>query len=261
VIAARLLLILAALLEPAQGLLSDAGLLERAESTFRRGKASHSQPTQAQAEFALAAAAYKEIYDRGYRSAALFANQGNAYFLAGDLPNAILAYRRGLQIDPGDRSLRARLELARGQVDYPRAGTGDSFRWVPRLSPRVLWTCLVCLYGLACVSGTRWWMIRRGWQLKAMVCAAIGALVCAAGIAWAELDRREDVAHPIVVVARDQVSLRKGNGHRYPPADDKPLNRGVEAHSLRMRGGWLQIELADGKVGWIPGADALTERW
>jgi len=240
--------------------LPDPALLQRAESAFRQGRECRTNPSQARVHFARAAAAYDHLRRRGFHSAALFANQGNAYFLAGDLPQALLAYRRGQRLAPGDRSLRTNLTLARAQVDHPLSRTGDWLPWLPRVSPRWLWTGLIGLYGLTCLSLARWWMLRRGWLLKAGSTAALGVLVLAGAVSLAEVDRRQDLAHPVVVIAKDQIKLRRGNGYRYPPADETPLNRGVEARWLLSRGGWLQIELADGKVGWIPGADALLDQ-
>jgi len=55
------------------------------------------------------------------------------------------------------------------------------------------------------------------------------------------------------------VMLRTGNGLRYPPRYETPLNRGVEARLLFTRGDWLQIEFAGGEVGWVPREYALVD--
>jgi hypothetical protein len=239
--------------------LPDAALPRLAESAFRQGTASRSNPAQARASFARAAAAFDELGRRGFRSAALCFNQGNAYFLAGDLPRAILAYRRGLRLAPNSLSKRTNLALARQQVEHPLATTADRWPWLPRPAPRWLWLGLVGLYGLAGFAFARWWMVRRNGLLLVGLFAALGVLVTAGGLILAEVDRRQDLAHPLVVIARDQVQLRKGNGYRYPVVDETPLNRGVEARWLFSRSDWLQIELADGKVGWIPHTAALVD--
>jgi hypothetical protein len=55
------------------------------------------------------------------------------------------------------------------------------------------------------------------------------------------------------------VKLRKGNGQSYPEYDYL-LRPGVEGR-LRFDDprGWLQIELADGEVGWVRRADVLVD--
>ena len=50
----------------------------------------------------------------------------------------------------------------------------------------------------------------------------------------------------------DGVLLRKGDGQTFPPRYETPVNRGVEARRLYERGGWVQIELSGGEVGWAP---------
>ena len=68
------------------------------------------------------------------------------------------------------------------------------------------------------------------------------------------LDRRRDAATPVVVATRD-IELRAGNGSEYPAKLQLP--RGGEVRRLFERGGWLQVEAADGTVGWLP-ADAVV---
>jgi hypothetical protein len=240
--------------------LPDAALLQRAESAFHQGKESRTNPSEARFHFACAAAAYETLRRRGFESAALFRDQGNAYFLAGYLPHAIQAYRRGLRLAPGDRPLQSNLALARAHVDQPQAGSVEWLPWLPRFAPFWLWTGLIGFFGLACLSFTRWWTVRRNWLLKMGGVAALGMLVLSGAAGVAEADRCLDLAHPVVVIATDHVMLHKGNGFRYPHVDELPLNQGVEARLLYSRGDWLQVELADGKVGWIPGADGLLDK-
>src|SRR5262245_48200826 len=112
--------------------LTDAELLARAETAFQQGLATRATPRSAREHFAQAAADYGTLRQRGDRSAALLRNQGNAYLLAGELPRAILAYRRGLHLAPGDRRLRSNLAYARQQVISPNTATADWLSGLPR---------------------------------------------------------------------------------------------------------------------------------
>ena len=243
---------------PAEGL-SDGDLLNRAEASFHRGIQARSDPGQGRQAFDQAATDYEALRQRGFRNANLLHNEGNAYLLAGDLPQAILAYRRGLRLAPNDRALRANLNYALGQVADPSAASlGKRPGW-PRPSRGVLLALLLGSYTLACVCLTRWWMVRRAWLLGMAVSAGILAAGMAAGLVWEVHARRQEAAHPLVVIAQDGVKLRRGNGFRYPPRDDAILNRGVEGRWLYTRGDWYQIELAAGRVGWVPRADVLLD--
>src|SRR5207244_1408008 len=91
---------------------ADGAVLQQAESAFVQGLQLRSQPGAARKMFQEAAQAYAVLLERGRHNAALFRNSGNASLLAGDLPQAILAYRAGLQLSPGNRALQRSLNFA-----------------------------------------------------------------------------------------------------------------------------------------------------
>src|SRR5438270_11427960 len=77
---------------------SDAELLAQAEAAFRRGTEARDHPEQARPLFRQAAHGYEALRRRGTQNTDLFRNEGHASLLAGDLPQAILSYRRGLRL-------------------------------------------------------------------------------------------------------------------------------------------------------------------
>src|SRR5216684_914744 len=90
---------------------SDQQILDRAQAAFQLGVKLHGTPEESK-QFQLAADYYEELRRRGVRNPALFMNLGNAYLLADDIPEAILTYRRGLQLDPNNLEMRANLAYA-----------------------------------------------------------------------------------------------------------------------------------------------------
>lgn len=238
-------------------------VLRQAEAAFRAGVAERARPEQARTHFRAAADAYEVLRQAGSHNPDLAANQGHAALLAGDLPGAILAYRRGLRLAPQDARLRAALAYARAQVVYSsdsalgRPALEHWPPWLPRPAP-VQWFWLAALaYALGCAAGTRWLMVRRGLLVTG---SALGvAALATAALLLEEESLRDTFRVPFVVVAEDGVLLRKGNGLAYPPRAEEPLNRGVEARLLFTRGDWFQVELASGEIGWIPRAYALVE--
>ena len=92
--------------------------------------------------------------------------------------------------------------------------------------------------------------------------AAVAGALSAAAFDHLDVERRhrlDDSNHPLVVVAKDRMELRSGNGKAYPPRYESKLRRGMEARCLYQRPGWLQIELAGGQVGWIPRDAAVLD--
>ena len=51
--------------------------------------------------------------------------------------------------------------------------------------------------------------------------------------------------YPLVVVSENGVLLRAGNSLAYPARYETPLNRGVEARLLFMRGNWAQVAVTE----------------
>ena len=246
--------------------LSDAGLLARAEASFAAGLGVRGQPSRARPLFRTAAEAYRKLHDRGLRNADLLRNEGNAWLLADDLPRAILAYRRGLRLDPADRSLQECLTFAREQVFYPFQGsfgrppTNNRPPWLPRLGLSA-WSFgfLLALYALCWGFLARWLMTRRS-RLLLLAVSGLALLIVVAGLFVVGTCYENRAAQgSVAVIARDGVYLRKGNSMAFPPRDETPLNRGVEARLLFRRGDWVQIELSAGQVGWIPAAAVVAD--
>jgi hypothetical protein len=245
--------------------ISDTELLHRAETAFHIGVKVSADPDEPRLHFYKAASYYEKLRSRGLHNADLYCNQGNSYLLAGDLPRAILSYRRGLRLAPSDRVLRANLAHARSQVAYPEPGNlgrppQDHWPpWLPYFSATQRVLFFLCAYSLGWLGIVRWWMAGRSGLLTAGILAFGLATLAAGSLALQEWNERQGACHPLIVLATDGTLLRKGNGPLYPPRWETPLNRGVEARLLFERGDWLQIELSGGQAGWVPRAAVLLD--
>jgi hypothetical protein len=245
--------------------LSDREILERAEAEFQEGVHLRQARDQAQPHFRNAAGYFEVLRQRGVYNPALYRNLGNAYLLADDLPRSILSYRRGLLLAPNDPELRDSLAEARERVAYPVSGdlgrprSDDRPPWLPHLHSNWLMVAAVACYIFGCLGMTRWRMVRRGRLLTLGMIALLMAGVLAGWMLLRSEERRESEEHPLVVMSRDGVLLRRGNGAAFPPRYDTPVNRGVEGRLLFERGGWVQIELSGGEIGWMPRQAVLVD--
>jgi tetratricopeptide (TPR) repeat protein len=244
---------------------SAAGILERAEKEFREAVQGREQRDEARKHFQTAAELYEALRRQGVNNADLYGNLGNAALLADNLPAAILAYQRGLRQDPGDRALHDNLEYARDQVAYPvgvpsRPAPDPWPPWLPRPADDLLLALALVLYGLGCVSATRWLMTRRsGLVMRSAVALVLGGVL---GLWWGsrQWQHDEDREHQLVVMAADTTPLRTGNGRSYPVHKAMPVvNRGMEGRLLFARGDWLQLEFPGGEVGWVPRGSVLVD--
>ncbi len=234
--------------------LAPAEVASRGEAAFAEGARRRDEPDAARAQFRKAVACFEELRRRGASNGTLYRNLGSSYLLADDLPHAILSYRRGLRLSPGDPDLTVGLQAARGRVNYPdgsRLGqpvADGGSRWPAVVVGDWLIGGAALLYATACVGATRWLMTRRAVLLAAALTALLGAGLLTA---LAVRGLRTKAEGPLVVIAEDRVLLRRGDSLSYPPRFETPINRGVEGRLLTTRGKWVQIELAGGEAGWV----------
>lgn len=230
--------------------------VERAAESFQRAGAQDGVTARRDA-YRLAAEQFQAIAADGHRNADLEFNTGNAYLLAGDHGRAILHLRRALRLDPGRAEFEANLAAARAaRRDEIAVATSTSvastlFFWhheVPldgRIGGATLAWCLA--FGLL----TARLLTGRPRGRGAAIVLLVGASALG-GSAAVELLTQGRTTEAVVVA--DRVEVRAGDGMSYEPRYENPLHSGAEVEVTEERGGWVRIELGDGKSGWLPAA-------
>lgn len=238
--------------------LTDEDILSRTESAFALGTQHRDDADAAREWFRAAARGYDELWRRGRHNPALALARARAHRLGGDLPAGLAALHEGLAVARYDRPLRVELEDARSAVAYPHDGDlAAQCRPTPpggigtRMSPAEAYLAAGLLWLLASLGVARFAMTRApvwlGFTGVGVVCLAV------LGGLWCQDWRRQTAAEarPVVIVTADAM-LKAGNGDSWTDRLNARLPRGVEARELSRRGGWVQVELAGGAVGWLP---------
>ena len=241
---------------------ADETILEESEQAFAAGVAARNDAAVARRHFLEAARGYDELLVRGCRNPALASNRSRAHRLAGDLPRAIAAIHDGLAVARYDRPLQVELEDARSAVAYSHDDLAALCRPRPtggigtRMSPLEALLAAGLLWLFACLGVARFAMTRvPHWIIASGV--ALLALLILGGMWWQDARRQtRERARPLLIV-KDDSSLKLGNGESWPDRLKWRLPRGVEARELTRRGGWVQVELAGGTVGWLPEASTI----
>jgi hypothetical protein len=249
---------LALVFSAAPALATSSETLAEAEHAFTEGVQLRDDSAKARPAFARAAAAYDRLWNAGFHTPELALNRARAHRLAGNLPRAIAALHDGLAVARFARPLQAELADARAAVQFPLDGDlaaqcrPKTLNIVSRrMSPADAWILTGLLWLLACAGVARFAMTRNFLWIGFGVFWLAGLLLL--GGLWlqdARLREREE-SYPLRVVAEDTM-LRKGNADAYPPRLEPALPKGTEVRELTHRGGWVQVQLPGGAIGWLP---------
>lgn len=226
-----------------------------------------SDPTQARRHFAESAALFAAVRDGGADNASLHFNLGNAQLQAQHIGPAIASFLRAERSSPGDTRVQQNLAHARTLVTdrFERAGATTlidsvaSWWHVLSLSTRarvaiVAWTALWILVIIRLLTPRLFASegASLGFRLAAGATAITAVVVGATVITDVSLDR----LRPRGVISESGVIVRKGNGDGFEPQFQESLGEGVEFRVLDRRPGWVQIELPNGRNGWIRESEA-----
>ena len=250
--AAKVVAVLVLLGFPMSGFAADAYV----DSLFNAASAAYSE-----GQWAEAAGTYTAIENLGLESPALYCNMGNAWFKSGDVAKAMLYYERALKLDPSYDDARYNIAVISDFIQ-------DRIEPVPEFILKT-WTRDLCyildsdtwavisLIFLAAVAVSLLLLflssslaLRRTGFFSAI--AAFLLTVMSVSFAfWQKADySRKDGAVIMVPV----VSVKSS-----PSSDTSTdlfiLHEGTKVIILDEVGDWRNIELADGRQGWMKSSD------
>jgi tetratricopeptide (TPR) repeat protein len=199
---------------------------------------------------------WESLYDQGYVSGALCYNLGNAHFRLGHTAKALIFYERARKLLPRDRDVRTNLMLARmavvDRVDAPVRLV--VWNWVDAVrdyfSEQELQHLLVWLGVAAALSviAVTLFRPRVPRAIPIVICALW--LLCGALFVWRSIT--DSVPRAIIAVAKVDVKSAPDESSK----DVFALHEGLKVRVRTNLAGWLKIELADGRRGWIPATEA-----
>ena len=204
---------------------------------------------------------WSDVAATGLRSKELYYNLGNAYFKTGETAQAVLNYERALRLDPSDADVRYNLEFARAMTQ-DRIDEVPEFilkTWIRKIGYWMssdawavlslvflaLTLALVLLFLLGPTAGMR----RTGFF------AGIATLLLSlAAFGFARSQKADAERHDEAIVMRPVSSVTSS------PSSDAAkslfiLHEGTKVKVLDEVSGYKDIELADGRRGWIASGD------
>ena len=204
---------------------------------------------------------YSMIADMGLESASLYCNTGDAYFKSGNIPMAILNYERALKSDPSYDDAKFNLELLNNMIQdridpVPEfilkiwvreiSGLMDSDAWaVVFLVLLALSMAMILLFILSpSVAGRRTGFF-----------TAIVLIVLSVNALSFSFGQKNDYMKADSAMVMRPVSAVKSSPSAESSQDLFVLHEGTKVKVIDCVGSWNNIELADGRQGWMPSAD------
>jgi tetratricopeptide (TPR) repeat protein len=236
-------------------LLTMAGFLSAGvpeEETYARGMDAY-----ANEQWLLAIQEFEAVLRSGYEAEVLYYNLGNTYYRAGHVAGAVWAYEKALILNANDEDARYNLAIAnlrvKDRIEIPALPfyirlyrgiresftTGEWMRWIS-----ITLFLVASFYALSRFLQRAWlaWPIIPG-----TILALLLFLITMDRITIARRTQEGVVYNPIAVIysAPSERSTKLFQIHE-----------GLKVTITEKSDDWYQIELLDGKSGWLP-ADQL----
>lgn len=228
------------------------------QETFASGNAAYERGAYLEA-----ITLYEELLSSGFSSAALHYNLGNAFFKAGRLGEAILAYERARRLDPHDADVRDNLEYLRTltvdripPVSSPLTALGITYVMELTSADQDAAIFLVAWLSAGLAFALAQAISREGARKAALYAAAflmVPVLFSGGNLA---LKSYLDATRSYGVVLEREVNILSGAGEENPTLFT--VHEGLKVRLRGRSGEWLQVSLDNGLAGWLP-ATALRE--
>jgi tetratricopeptide (TPR) repeat protein len=209
-------------------------------------------------EFDLAARCYTNVIVRGFESAELYYNLGNANYKQNKLAEAILYYEKALLIEPGDEDIRLNLALANARIIDKIDSIPDFFlkRWVGYfqglLSPNH-WGVLSLLLFILALTGFTVFLISNRFSIRKgsfttgiiLLIASMTGLI----LMFSRIQKIQQHHNAIIMVP--SVNARSSPDEQ--STNVFVLHEGTKVMLMDSVKNWNEIGIADGNKGWVPG--------
>ena len=206
-------------------------------------------------DFLSAVKLYSAIENRGFYSARLYYNLGNAYFKSGELGKAILYYNRALVISPSMEDAKHNLEIAEAQTKDNISVVPEFFlnRWMRLLRSSITCTtwsvlsvvffAMIAIFMLLFLLGTALQLRKVGFYGT-----VVALLLFVFTTTFAISSRNSIINRSEAVVMSSAISVKSSPDRL--STDIFVLHEGTKVTVSSEVDGWCEITISDGKKGW-----------
>lgn len=199
---------------------------------------------------------YQSMIESGVQDGKVYFNLGNSYYKSGDHSRAILNYERAHLLMPNDEDVEHNLEIANLLVVDKIEATPEFFllSWWKSLANKsgvntwsylfliMLWLGVFCLLGYV--------FARKSALKRTTFFAGFASLLFALGFILLALTRHQfNNQHEYAIMMAPSVSVKSAPVNS--GTDLFILHEGLKVKVTDEEADWYQIELTDGKEGWV----------
>ena len=204
---------------------------------------------------------YNIISEAGMESASLYCNTGDAYYKDGNVPMAILYYERALKLDPSYEDARFNLELLNYSIQdridpVPEFILKTLARKVCYLADSDSWAVLFLVFlavtlflAIVFIRGAR-----ASWRRVGFFGGIVTLLVAVMCLSFSIWQKQDYMKADEAIVMRPVTSV-KSSPSGEASTDLFILHEGTKVRLIDRVGTWSNIELADGRQGWMLSSD------
>ena len=215
----------------------------------------------AKGQYKEAMAAYRQIVDDGYQSAAVYFNMGNASYKNGDVPSALLYYEKAHKLSPGDDDINF-------NIRFTNLKTTDKVDEIPEFFLARWWKAFMLSFSIGTLSVMSIVFILLGSAALILYFFADSVILKKASFYTSLLlffifvltffiANRQTFyleRHHQAIVFTSSVSVKN------EPVDKSNtlfvIHDGTKVNILESNNGWTKIGLPNGNEGWIKASDA-----
>ena len=215
----------------------------------------------AEGRWADAVDGYEMISGMGLESAALYCNTGDAYFKEGNPAKAILYYERALKLDPSYSDARFNLALLNNGIQdridsVPEFVLKTWFRNFSYIMDSNGWAvCFIVFLALTLAMALMFILSPSvGGRRTGFFVGLVMLLAAALSLTFSIWQKNDAMRADKAIIMRPVTSV-KSSPSSEASTDLFILHEGTKVKLIDEVGSWKNIELADGRQGWIPSAD------
>lgn len=208
-----------------------------------------------------AVSGYEMISAMGLESASLYCNTGDAYFKDGNVPKAILYYERALKLDPSYSDARYNLELLNSGIQdkidpVPEFVLKAWARDVCYIMDSDAWAvCFFILLALTLAMVLLFLLSPSvGGRRTGFFTGIVLLLFAMFSLSFSIWQKKDYMKADSAIVMRPVTSV-KSSPSSEASKDLFILHEGTKVKIIDVVGSWNNIELADGRQGWLPSGD------